>query len=186
MITLIPRKKHFLNTLAFTALFLIFSALSKNFYTANNVLGTQTSTSPDIYYVTKVVDGDTIDVSQNGAIFKIRLIGINTPETVDPRKSVECYGKQASQKMAELVLDKKVRLVADTSQSDTDKYQRQLRYVFLENGVNINKLMISDGYAYEYTYDTPYLYQTEFKLAEQEAKDNKRGLWNSLICPSDK
>ena len=184
MITRLPRKKHLLNTLAFTALFLIFSYLSKTVYVVNNVLGSQT-TSPDSYYVTKVVDGDTIDVTQNGQTFKVRLIGINTPETVDPRKPVECFGKEASAKMTELVLDKKVHLVADTSQADTDKYQRQLRYIFLENGININELMISEGYAYEYTYDVPYKYQADFKLAQQEAKDNRRGLWNPLVCPKE-
>jgi len=136
-----------------------------------------------LFPVTKVVDGDTIDVEINGESARLRLIGINTPETVDPRKPVECFGKEASAAAKELLFGKKVRLEADPSQTDRDKYDRLLRYVFLEDGTNFNELMIVRGYAYEYTYDVPYKYQKEFKAAQKFAEGNKKGLWADGVCP---
>lgn len=138
------------------------------------------------YDVVKVVDGDTIDVKINGKVQRIRLIGINTPESVDPRKPVECFGKEASNKAKEILQSKRVKLEADMSQDDQDKYHRLLRYVFLEDGTNFNRLMISEGYAFEYTYYLPYKYQTEFKQAEKEAREAKKGLWANNTCTGKK
>jgi micrococcal nuclease len=134
--------------------------------------------------VVKVVDGDTIDVSFDGKTERIRLIGINTPETVDPRKPVECFGREASDKAKALLSGKKVYLEADLISGERDKYNRLLRYVFLEDGTSFNLLMIKEGYAYEYTYDVPYKYQTEFKQAQKEAEANKAGLWGDKVCPN--
>lgn len=130
-----------------------------------------------LYEVVKVVDGDTLDVSIDGKTERIRLIGINTPETVDPRKPVECFGVEASNKAKELLTGKKVSLESDPSQGERDKYDRLLRYVFIEGGININLLLIQTGFAYEYTYDLPYKYQSEFKEAQQQASSRKIGLW---------
>lgn len=135
-----------------------------------------------LYPVVSVVDGDTLKVSINGATETIRLIGINTPETVDPRKPVECFGKEASNKAKSVLTGKNVLIETDVSQGDRDKYGRLLAYVFLENGTNFNKMMISGGYAYEYTYNTPYKYQSEFKTAEADARNNKVGLWADGVC----
>ncbi len=132
--------------------------------------------------VIKVVDGDTIDVSINGEAEKLRLIGINTPETVDPRRPVECFGKEASARAKEILTNKQVTLEYDPTQDKVDKYGRTLAYVILADGTNFNKKMIEDGYAYEYTYEKPYKYQTEFKAAQKRAEDNKRGLWGAGIC----
>lgn len=137
------------------------------------------------YSVSRVVDGDTIDVSIDGKVKRLRLIGINTPETVDPRKPVECFGIEASNKAKTLLTGKKVSLESDGSQGELDKYNRLLRYVFLEDGTNINLLMIKDGYAYEYTYDLPYKYQAEFKNAQKQAEANKAGLWSPNACNID-
>jgi micrococcal nuclease len=135
-------------------------------------------TNPEQFYgVVEVVDGDTIAVDINGEKIKVRLIGINSPETVDPRKRVECFGKEASAAAKNLLSGKKVRLEADPSQMDRDKYGRLLRYVFLEDGTNVNELLVARGYAYEYTYDLPYKYQKEFRAAQKFAEANKRGLW---------
>jgi len=125
----------------------------------------------DLYSVVKVVDGDTLSVSINGKTETIRLIGINTPETVDPRKPVECFGKEASNKAKELLSGKRVRLETDSTQGDRDKYGRLLRYVWLEYDIFFNKQMISDGYAYEYTYSKPYKYQSN--LNRQKLRPNK-------------
>lgn len=132
------------------------------------------------YEVVKVVDGDTLDVDINGKIERLRLIGINTPETVDPRKQVECFGKEASNKSKETLLGKKIFLESDPSQDERDKYGRLLRYVFLSDGSNFNLMMIKDGFAYEYTYYLPYKYQKEFKEAQKYAQDNKMGLWGDV------
>ncbi|OHA58453.1 MAG: hypothetical protein A2571_01585 [Candidatus Vogelbacteria bacterium RIFOXYD1_FULL_44_32] len=134
------------------------------------------------YQVVKVVDGDTVVVNINGKTETLRLIGINTPETVDPRKAVECFGKEASAKAKSLLAGQTVRLEADPSQGERDKYNRLLCYVFLADGTNFNKLMISQGFAYEYTYNLPYKYQAEFKLAEREARELKKGLWADGVC----
>ena len=140
---------------------------------------TQTTT---LYNVVKVVDGDTIDVSINEETKRLRLIGINTPETVDPRTPVQCFGKEASDKAKELLTGKKVSLEVDSTQGELDKYSRLLRYVFLEDGTSFNLYMIKEGYAYEYTYNTPYKYQAEFKAAQVYAKANNKGLWSPSTC----
>ncbi len=135
------------------------------------------------YKIVKVVDGDTVDVDVTGKTERVRLIGINTPETVDPRKPVECFGKEASNKAKEVLTGKMVRLEADPTQSNLDKYGRLLRYIFLEDGTDFNEMMISEGYAYEYTYDVPYKYQTQFKAAQKAASDAGKGLWAEGACP---
>lgn len=136
----------------------------------------------NFYSVVSVVDGDTFKVSIDGKTETLRLIGINTPETVDPRKPVECFGKEASNKAKQLLTGQKVRLEADPTQDDRDIYGRLLRYAWLEDGIFFNKAMISEGYAYEYTYKLPYKYQSEFKQAQAEAENNKRGLWADNAC----
>jgi len=139
-------------------------------------------TKASYYQVTKVIDGDTIDVSIDGTISRVRLIGIDTPETVDPRKSVECFGKEASDQMKYLLGGKNVRLEYDATQDDKDKYGRLLRYVFRDDGMFVNQWMIENGFANEYTYNIPYQYQKEFKQAERLARENQRGLWQRDVC----
>lgn len=138
------------------------------------------------YTVIQVVDGDTIKVSIDNVKTTVRLIGVDTPETVDPRKPVECFGKEATNKLLELLRSKIVLLEEDQSQGDEDKYGRLLRYIFLPDGTNVNRELIREGYAYEYTYDLPYKYQDEFKKAQISARENKRGLWadNACVTPS--
>lgn len=135
---------------------------------------------PGMYRVMKVVDGDTIQVSETGKaddVETVRFIGINTPETVDPRKEVECFGHEASNKTKELLTNTNVFLESDDTQDDRDKYGRLLRYVILENNTNVNQFLIQEGYAYEYTYKFAYKYQSDFKAAQTYAKENGKGLW---------
>jgi micrococcal nuclease len=136
----------------------------------------------ETYEVIKVVDGDTIDVEINGVEERIRIIGINSPESVDPGKPVECFANEASNKAKELLENKSVTLEADNTQTNKDKYNRLLRHIFLEDGTNFAETIIRDGHAYEYTYDLPYKYQSEYKRAEKEARENKRGLWADDTC----
>lgn len=141
-----------------------------------------TASKSDYYKVTRVVDGDTFDVEIHGTVERIRLIGVNTPETVDPRKPVQCFGKEASEMAKKLLTTQQVRLVEDKTQGNKDKYGRLLRYVYLENGLFLNETLISQGFAHEYTYDTPYNFQKAFKQAEKTAQEQGVGLWNSTAC----
>ncbi len=136
----------------------------------------------DLYVVSRVVDGDTIEVIRDNVKEKVRLIGVNTPETVDPRKKVECFGKEASAHAKEILLGQKVKLVSDDTQTKYDKYGRLLAYVYTDDGLFINKHMISEGYAYEYTYRVPYLFQNEFKEAQVKAQTQGKGLWRAGMC----
>ncbi|MCE9643074.1 MAG: thermonuclease family protein [Candidatus Andersenbacteria bacterium] len=136
-----------------------------------------------LYPVTKVIDGDTIDVQIGTKTERIRIVGMDTPETVDPRKPVQCFGKEASNKAKTILTGKKVRLESDPVSGERDKYGRLLRYVYLENGTSFEKLMILDGYAHEYTYNSiPYKYQADFKKAQKDAQTKKRGLWSPTSC----
>lgn len=134
------------------------------------------------YPVITVVDGDTIKVNINGAIKTLRLIGMDTPETVDPRKLVQCFGAEASKKAKELLTGSKIRIEKDLSQGELDKYGRTLAYVYRDDGLFYNKYMIEEGYAHEYTYNIPYRYQLEFKTAQKSAQENQRGLWSPNTC----
>jgi len=132
--------------------------------------------------VTKVVDGDTIHVNLNGQDTTIRIIGIDTPETVDPRKPVQCMGKAASNRAKILLAGKAVYLESDPSQGDKDKYGRLLRYVFIDGSDDYGLGAIEEGLAHEYTYDEQYKYQSEYKKAEQAARNAKVGLWADNAC----
>lgn len=132
--------------------------------------------------IIRVVDGDTVSVEIEGKSETIRIIGINTPETVDPRKPVECFGQEASARAQALLDNQTVTLEADATQGERDKYDRLLRYVFLPDGSDFAIQMISEGYAYEYTYSTPYKYQQDYKTSQSEAETAKRGLWADGAC----
>jgi len=134
------------------------------------------------YPVAKVIDGDTISIMKEGRAVTLRLIGLDTPETVDPRKPVQCFGKAASDKAKELLAGTTVRLEYDASQGTVDKYGRTLAYVFLSDGTLFNEYMIAAGYAHEYTYHLPYKYQAQFKAAEKTARESKEGLWADDTC----
>ncbi|MEK7460432.1 MAG: thermonuclease family protein [Patescibacteria group bacterium] len=139
-----------------------------------------------LYPVVRVVDGDTIIVKMNALEERVRLIGVNTPESVDPRRTVQCFGKEASLFLKNTLSEQSVRLELDATQGDRDKYGRLLRYVFLADGTLVNKILIESGYGYEYTYHLPYRYQTEFNQAQNEAERGAQGLWASEACGGNK
>ena len=146
------------------------------------IIKTYEATSSASAQVVKVVDGDTITVLVDGKKETVRFIGIDTPEVVDPRRLVQCFGREASEKTKQILINKQVTLVDDQSQGNRDKYDRLLRYVFLGD-VNINQQLLVEGYAHEYTYRLPYAYQAEFMQAERSARENKKGLWADGACP---
>lgn len=129
--------------------------------------------------VQSVIDGDTIKVATESGDKTVRLIGIDTPEVDPNRGGPECYGNEASGYLRQLLEDSSVTLESDPSQTDTDTYGRLLRFVFTSDGTNINKLMIENGYAKEFTYDVPYRYQSEFVVTQRTAQEQKRGLWGA-------
>ncbi len=140
------------------------------------------SLPPGFVPVSSVIDGDTIKVVDNGVIENVRLLGIDTPETVDPRKPVQCFGKEASEKTKSILTGQFIRLEFDPTQGNKDTYGRLLRYVFLPGGTFINRFLVAEGYAHEYTYNTPYRYQKEFRAAEAAAREARLGLWNPATC----
>lgn len=144
------------------------------------------SVPADFYPVESVVDGDTIRVAIAGSLETVRLIGIDTSETKDPRKPVQCFGNEASNYTSAILSGKYVRLEPDSTQQDRDKYGRLLRYVYLQDGSFFNLQIIAAGYAYEYTYKVPYLFQQDFKTAQATAATAGIGLWNSATCNGKK
>jgi len=124
--------------------------------------------------VIRVIDGDTIEIEDGQ---KVRYIGIDTPETVDPRKSVECFGQEASDKNKELVEGKEVELEKDVS--ETDKYGRLLRYIWIGD-LLINEFLVQEGYAQSSSYPPDVKYQGRFDEAERKAREEGKGLWGEI------
>ncbi len=172
---------------ALLAVIIIFSLLAVNagsLLVENISLPSDPANHPE-YKVIKVVDGDTIDVDMDGIKKRIRLIGIDAPESVAPNQPVECFGKEAGAYLNSLLSGKVVQLADDSTQSDQDKYGRLLRYVFL-GSVDINQKLLQEGFAREYTYDKAYQHQQEFRQAQAEAKIAKVGLWQENVCSTQK
>lgn len=125
-------------------------------------------------HVVRVVDGDTIRVSLQGREITVRYIGIDTPESVDPRRPVQPFGKEAAQRNRELVEGKIVVLEKDVS--ETDRFGRLLRYVYVD-GRMVNAVLVEEGYARAVSFPPDVKYQELFLRLEREARDAKRGLW---------
>ncbi|MBU6335431.1 MAG: thermonuclease family protein, partial [Chloroflexi bacterium] len=132
--------------------------------------------------VSRVIDGDTIDVAVAGDTVRVRLIGVDTPESVHPSKPVECYGREASAFLRELVQGRTVILETDPSQDAVDRYGRWLRYVRLDDGTLVNQEIIARGYGFEYTFRTPHAYRDAFRAAEAQARDAAAGMWAPEAC----
>lgn len=130
-----------------------------------------------LYMVTKVIDGDTIEVSIDGKAKKVRYIGIDTPEIGNSGRSGECYGEEAAKRNKELVSGKSVQLEKDVS--ETDKYGRLLRYVYVDN-VLVNLQLVEEGYADVLTYPPDVDKADLFIDAKRTAKEAKVGLWGDL------
>lgn len=140
----------------------------------------------DTLPVVEIYDGDTIAVLLHGQREKIRLIGVDTPETKDPRRPVQCFGREAAAWTKQTLRGHTVRIETDSSQGERDKYGRMLAFVWLDDGLFLNQALIEQGYAHEYTYaSVPYKYQAVFQRAEREAEIGERGLWSPASCSGD-
>jgi micrococcal nuclease len=127
--------------------------------------------------VTRVIDGDTIEVNWEGKLYKVRYIGIDTPE-VYADKEDEPYSNEASAKNKEMVNGKMVRLEKDIS--ETDQYGRLLRYVYVGN-LFVNAELVKGGYARAVTYPPDVKYRSLFQQLQAEAQAAGRGMWGAAF-----
>ncbi len=141
--------------------------------------GDAASGDPSVGSVSKITDGDTIHVRIGGGDETVRLNGIDTPESVDPRSPVECFGKEASAHLAELIpVGTAVRLVRDVEARD--RYDRLLAYVYrVPDDLFVNRQMALDGYADLLTFPPNVAHVEDFTAAVREARDAGRGLWSA-------
>lgn len=154
---------------------------NKQFQTHNNntlpSIETPSLSSINTFLVSRVIDGDTIEINNNGTLEKVRLIGVDTPETVHPFKPVEFYGKEASNFVKNLLEHKQVSLTYEQGTPTKDRYNRILAYVYTyPNGLFVNAEIIKQGYGHAYT-RFPFKFLDEFRQLEKWARENKQGLW---------
>jgi micrococcal nuclease len=127
-------------------------------------------------WVVAVVDGDTIKVNFGGQVYRVRYIGIDTPETKHPDRGVEWMGPEAAAYNEQLVGGKVVFLEKDVS--ETDQYGRLLRYVWVDD-VMVNAELVRQGYAVVGTWPPDVKYHDILLGAQREAREAGRGLWGS-------
>jgi micrococcal nuclease len=130
-----------------------------------------TLNAQNVARVKRVIDGDTLLLTDGE---RVRLIGVDTPETKHPQKPVQRFGNEAYLFTKRIVEGKEVRLEYDWQKRD--KYGRLLAYVFLPDGTFLNAEIIKQGYGFAYT-RFPFKYMEEFRRYEKEARENGRGLW---------
>jgi len=132
--------------------------------------------------VRRVVDGDTLDVTLPGGSERVRLLGIDTPESVKPNTPVQCYAREASARLKALLPERTpIRLVPDTEKGD--RYGRVLAYVYRQaDGLFVNLDLVRGGYARVLTFRPNVAHAPEFELAASQARRSSRGLWET--CPT--
>jgi len=138
--------------------------------------------APTAPLVTRVIDGDTIEANIGGSLYKIRYIGIDTPELDDKRAEYCALAQEATRYNRQLLEGKTVRLEKDVS--ETDKYGRLLRYVYVDD-IFVNAELVRQGLAWAKVYEPDTKYQDTLEKAETEAKQDKIGIWATpTILPS--
>jgi micrococcal nuclease len=136
--------------------------------------------------VVRVVDGDTVVVDAAGVDERVRLIGIDTPESVDRNRPVMCFGPEATEHLTELLPEgTAVRLERDVEARD--RYDRLLAYLYrAEDGMFVNMAMVSDGYAQEYPFPPNVEHRAGFRAAEREARTRGAGAWSDCQDPFER
>lgn len=162
---------------AFSELKQIFKEITFEQFEQKNKASDESKGSLPSYMVTKVIDGDTIEVSIDGETKRVRYIGIDTPEIGNSGRSDECYANEATKRNQELVSGKLVQLEKDIS--ETDKYGRLLRYVYVDD-VLVNLRLVEEGYADVLTYPPDVAKADIFNDAKRVAKESKVGLWGDI------
>ena len=133
---------------------------------------------PGYYKVVSVSDGDTITIRMDGNDEKIRLIGVDTPETIKPNSPQECYGKEASEHLKKLLNGQEVKVEADPINQNRDRYNRLLRYVYFNDQL-VNKQIIEQGYGFAYL-SFPFSKSEEFRQAQVTARQAGIGVWSGF------
>lgn len=170
-------------------LFLLFSILTSILYLSGSrirpeslhdprprILSLFTEVPAGFVKVVDIVDGDTIKVLIDGKEETVRMLGIDTPETKDPRRGVQCYGQAASHYTKDLLMGQPVHLLPDPMEQNRDKYDRLLRYVYLPDGTCLNEKLVREGYAFAYE-RFPTTRTGRLKQLEAFARQHKMGLW---------
>ena len=152
--------------------------LAEQFGWLDKAADTAKTIQPGFYRVLSVEDGDTITVDMNGQTERVRFIGVDTPETQDPRVSVQCFGRVAGAFTRDLIGQNDVRLEADPTNTNRDRYERLLRYVYLPDGRLVNAEIIKQGYGFSYEL-FPFQKQAEFHELERQAREQNLGLWSA-------
>ena len=141
--------------------------------------GNSNFSQPDLATIVSVVDGDTIVLSVQNQTETVRLLGIDTPETVHPTRPIECFGPEASAfTKATLEKGSVVKLVRDVE--PRDRYQRLLVYLFLADGTLFNQLLIDRGLARTLSIEPNTAFASQFASHESSARNRRVGLW--LYC----
>lgn len=140
------------------------------------------------YPVDRVVDGDTVRVFLGDESESVRLIGVDTPETVHPRQPVEYFGREASAFTKRLLDGERVHLVPDarsSSELERDRYGRVLAYVYRQRDrLFVNAELVRQGYGHAYT-KYPFTQMEQFRRLERQAREAERGLWGDGGVPVD-
>jgi endonuclease YncB( thermonuclease family) len=134
------------------------------------------------FTVVKVVDGDTIDINIPNADYpttRIRLLGVDTPETEKSPSGAMYYGKEASEFTAKTALGQKVTVLLDKLSKTRDKYHRLLGFVRFSDGRILNEELVSQGFGYADT-RFPHSYYKEYIQLEKNAEKQKKGLWEKV------
>lgn len=165
----------------------LFFSLFTYVFGQGQVVPNNTNEPPPLgyYHVTSVEDGDTITVDMNGLEERVRFIGVDTPETKDPRKPVQCFGRAASAFTKQLIADNPVRLELDPLSSNRDRYDRLLRYIYLPDGRLVQAEIIKGGYGFAYT-SFPFTKSDEFTAYQTAARAEGRGLWSNCTLTPNK
>lgn len=137
------------------------------------------------YRVVEFADGDTIVIDMDGRNERVRIIGVDTPETHDPRKPVECFGQAASDFTKNLIGSQPVRLEADSLSTNRDRYDRLLRHVYTSDNKLVSAEIIKEGFGFAYL-SFPFGKLDEFRTYEQQARQQGKGLWSSCQPYLDK
>lgn len=134
--------------------------------------------------VVDIVDGDTIDVEVGGRTERVRLLGIDTPESVDPDRPVECFGPEASARTAQL-LPIGAAITLERDAEGRDRFGRLLAHVFVadapDGSTSVNEVLLSEGYAEVLVIEPNRAYADRYRAAEASARAAGAGLWGS--CP---
>lgn len=139
--------------------------------------------APDVATVVSIVDGDTVVIDLGGTDERVRLIGIDTPETVHPTRPVECYGAESTDRITELIPPGSVvRLERDVEWRD--HYGRLLLYLFrADDDLFVNEALVAEGYAATWHIDPNGAHRSTLAAAEQAARGEGRGLWSACGGP---